>query len=62
LFTYHLFLLAGPLARTRLRYRLRFFRKALRSPEQIALGDDISVRLAGGQLDATVLRKRKTED
>src|SRR5271170_2827581 len=32
--------------------------KVLRSPEQVALGDDISVRLARGQLDATVRRKR----
>jgi exodeoxyribonuclease VII large subunit len=31
--------------------------KVLRSPEQVALGDDISVRLARGQLDATVRRK-----
>jgi exodeoxyribonuclease VII large subunit len=32
--------------------------KVLRSPDQVALGDDISVRLAHGQLDATVRRKR----
>jgi exodeoxyribonuclease VII large subunit len=32
--------------------------KVLRSPEQVALGDDISVRLARGQVDATVRRKR----
>jgi exodeoxyribonuclease VII large subunit len=32
--------------------------KVLRSPDQVALGDDISVRLARGQLDATVRRKR----
>ncbi|MGD0955238.1 MAG: exodeoxyribonuclease VII large subunit [Candidatus Acidiferrales bacterium] len=31
--------------------------KVLRSPDQVALGDDISVRLARGQLDATVRRK-----
>jgi len=31
----------------------------LRSPDQVGLGDDISVRLAGGQLDATVRRKRE---
>jgi len=34
--------------------------KVLRSPDQVALGDDISVRLARGQLDATVRRKRQT--
>ncbi len=32
--------------------------KVLRSPDQVALGDDISVRLAQGALDATVRRKR----
>jgi len=32
--------------------------KVLRSPNQVALGDDISVRVARGQLDATVRRKR----
>jgi len=32
--------------------------KVLRSPDQVALGDDINVRLARGQLDATVRRKR----
>jgi exodeoxyribonuclease VII large subunit len=32
--------------------------KVLRSPDQVALGDDISVRLARGQLDATVRRKK----
>src|SRR5277367_5953589 len=32
--------------------------QVLRSPDQVALGDDISVRLARGQLDATVRRKR----
>ncbi|MBZ5503566.1 MAG: exodeoxyribonuclease VII large subunit [Acidobacteriia bacterium] len=31
--------------------------KVLRSPDQVALGDDISVRLAHGQIDATVRRK-----
>jgi len=31
----------------------------LRSPDQVVLGDDISVRLARGQLDATVRRKRE---
>jgi exodeoxyribonuclease VII large subunit len=35
--------------------------KVLRSPDQVALGEDISVRLARGQLDATVRRKAKTE-
>ena len=30
----------------------------LRSPDQVALGDDISVRLARGELDATVRRKK----
>ncbi|HXQ25370.1 MAG TPA: exodeoxyribonuclease VII large subunit [Candidatus Acidoferrales bacterium] len=34
--------------------------KVLRSPDQVALGDNISVRLARGQLDATVRRKRNT--
>ena len=32
--------------------------KVLRSPDQVALGDDISVRLAHGSLDATVRRKK----
>jgi exodeoxyribonuclease VII large subunit len=32
--------------------------KVLRSPVQVALGDGISVRLARGQLDATVRRKK----
>ncbi|HKV06214.1 MAG TPA: exodeoxyribonuclease VII large subunit [Candidatus Acidoferrales bacterium] len=32
--------------------------KVLRSPDQVALGDEISVRLARGQLDATVRRKK----
>ena len=34
--------------------------KVLRSPDQVATGDDISVRLARGQVDATVRRGRKT--
>ncbi len=33
--------------------------KVLRSPDQVAPGDDISVRLARGALDATVRRKRE---
>ena len=33
--------------------------KVLRSPDQVALGDDIAVRLARGQVDATVHRKRE---
>ena len=33
--------------------------KVLRSPDQVALGDDIRVRLARGELDATVRRKEK---
>jgi exodeoxyribonuclease VII large subunit len=32
--------------------------KVLRSPDQVALGDDIAVRIARGQLDATVRRKK----
>ena len=32
--------------------------KVLRSVDQVALGDDISVRLARGQVDATVLRRK----
>jgi exodeoxyribonuclease VII large subunit len=32
--------------------------KVLRSPDQVSLGDDISVRLASGALDAEVRRKR----
>ncbi len=32
--------------------------KVLHSADQVALGDDISVRLARGQLDATVRRKK----
>jgi exodeoxyribonuclease VII large subunit len=35
--------------------------KVLRSPDQVAIGDDITVRLARGQLDASVRRKRKEE-
>lgn len=34
--------------------------KVLRSPDQVALGEDISVRLARGQVDATVRRKKST--
>jgi exodeoxyribonuclease VII large subunit len=33
--------------------------KVLRSPEQVAIGEDIAVRLARGQLDATVHKKHK---
>ena len=32
--------------------------KVLRSPDQVAIGDDVSVRLASGSLDTTVKRKR----
>ncbi len=35
--------------------------KVLRSVDQVALGDEIAVRLARGQLDATVLRKKNVE-
>jgi exodeoxyribonuclease VII large subunit len=35
--------------------------KVLRSPDQVAIGDDISVRLARGELDATVRGKKKLE-
>ncbi|MGH9712470.1 MAG: exodeoxyribonuclease VII large subunit [Candidatus Acidiferrales bacterium] len=35
--------------------------KVLRSPDQVALGDDISVRLARGELGATVRNKKKTD-
>lgn len=35
--------------------------KVLRSTDQVALGDDISVRLARGQLDATVHRLKKPQ-
>jgi exodeoxyribonuclease VII large subunit len=31
--------------------------KVLRSPDQIEIGDDISVRLARGELDTTVKKK-----
>jgi exodeoxyribonuclease VII large subunit len=34
--------------------------KVLRSPEQVAAGDEISVRLARGAIDATVRRKRES--
>jgi exodeoxyribonuclease VII large subunit len=34
--------------------------KVLRSPDQVATGDDISVRLARGAIDATVRRKRES--
>jgi exodeoxyribonuclease VII large subunit len=36
--------------------------KVLRSPDQVALGDDIHVRLARGSLDATVHEKKPTEN
>jgi exodeoxyribonuclease VII large subunit len=36
--------------------------KVLRSPDQVAAGDDISVRLARGQIDATVRRAKKIEE
>ncbi|HXW55501.1 MAG TPA: exodeoxyribonuclease VII large subunit [Candidatus Cybelea sp.] len=35
--------------------------KVLRSPDQVAAGDDITLRLAHGQVDATVRRVRKTD-
>jgi exodeoxyribonuclease VII large subunit len=35
--------------------------KVLRSPDQVSPGDDISVRLARGEIDATVRRKRNTQ-
>jgi exodeoxyribonuclease VII large subunit len=35
--------------------------KVLRSPDQVALGDDISVRLARGELGAAVRSKKKSE-
>jgi exodeoxyribonuclease VII large subunit len=35
--------------------------RVLRSPDQVAIGEDISVRLARGELDATVRAKKKTE-
>ncbi|MGC2702943.1 MAG: exodeoxyribonuclease VII large subunit, partial [Candidatus Acidiferrales bacterium] len=34
--------------------------KVLRSPDQVALGDDISVRIAQGEIAATVKRKTKS--
>jgi exodeoxyribonuclease VII large subunit len=33
--------------------------KVLRSPDQVAIGSDISVRVARGEIDATVLRTKK---
>jgi exodeoxyribonuclease VII large subunit len=33
--------------------------KILRSPDQVTAGDEIAVRLARGQVDASVLRKKK---
>jgi exodeoxyribonuclease VII large subunit len=35
--------------------------KILRSPDQVSAGDEIAVRLARGQLDASVFRKRKID-
>jgi exodeoxyribonuclease VII large subunit len=35
--------------------------KVLRSPDQVSIGDDISVRLARGQVDASVRRKKEIE-
>jgi len=35
--------------------------KVLRSPDQVSLGDDISVRLARGELGAAVRSKKKSE-
>ena len=35
--------------------------KVLRSPDQVAIGDDITVRLARGKLDAIVRRKKKEQ-
>jgi len=35
--------------------------KVLRSPDQVSIGEDISVRVARGEVDATVRRKRKSE-
>jgi exodeoxyribonuclease VII large subunit len=35
--------------------------KVLRSPDQVALGDDISVRIARGELSATVRKKKVSE-
>ena len=34
--------------------------KVLRSPDQVVLGEDISVRVAQGQLGATVRTKKKS--
>ena len=34
--------------------------RVLRSPDQVAIGEDISVRLARGELDATIRRKKST--
>ncbi|HKS80325.1 MAG TPA: exodeoxyribonuclease VII large subunit [Candidatus Acidoferrales bacterium] len=36
--------------------------KVLRSPDQVAIGDDISLRLARGTLDAAVRRKSRTQN
>jgi exonuclease VII large subunit len=33
----------------------------LRSPDQVSVGDDIAVRLAKGEVDATVRRKKRTD-
>jgi len=33
----------------------------LRSPDQVAIGEDISVRLARGEIGATVRSKKKSE-
>ena len=33
--------------------------KVLRSPDQVSVGDDIAVRLAKGEVDATVRRKKQ---
>jgi exodeoxyribonuclease VII large subunit len=35
--------------------------KVLRSPDQVSVGDDIAVRLAKGEVDATVRRKKRTD-
>ena len=35
--------------------------KVLRSADQVNVGDDVAVRLARGELDATIRRKKKTE-
>lgn len=34
--------------------------KVLRSPDQVAIGDDISVRVAQGELGATVRNKKNS--